>query len=116
MNFEMETAPHRQVYNLLIGLIAPRPIAWITSMDREGKLNAAPFSAFNYLCTDPPVVGIGVTNRPDSDFVPKDTAQNTSGSDPGGVSQGNVPRNDSNEVDSTSNSDRNENSDKDNGG
>ena len=76
MNFEMETAPHRQVYNLLIGLIAPRPIAWITSMDREGKLNAAPFSAFNYLCTDPPVVGIGVTNRPDSDFVPKDTAQN----------------------------------------
>jgi len=61
MNFEMETAPHRQVYNLLIGLIAPRPIAWITSMDREGKLNAAPFSAFNYLCTDPPVVGIGVT-------------------------------------------------------
>jgi len=76
MNFEMETAPHRQVYNLLIGLVAPRPIAWITSMDREGKLNAAPFSAFNYLCTDPPVVGIGVTNRPDSDFVPKDTAQN----------------------------------------
>ena len=75
MNFEMETAPHRQVYNLLIGLIAPRPIAWITSMDRDGKLNAAPFSAFNYLCTDPPVVGIGVTNRPDSDFVPKDTAQ-----------------------------------------
>lgn len=76
MNFEMETASHRQVYNLLIGLIAPRPIAWITSMDRDGKLNAAPFSAFNYLCTDPPVVGIGVTNRPDSDFVPKDTAQN----------------------------------------
>jgi len=76
MNFEMETAPHRQVYNLLIGLIAPRPIAWITSMDRDGRLNAAPFSAFNYLCTDPPVVGIGVTNRPDADFVPKDTARN----------------------------------------
>lgn len=76
MNFEMETASHRQVYNLLIGLIAPRPIAWITSMDPDGMLNAAPFSAFNYLCTDPPVVGIGVTNRPDGDFVPKDTARN----------------------------------------
>ena len=76
MNFEMETTPHRQVYNLLIGLVAPRPIAWITSMDRDGHLNAAPFSAFNYLCTDPPVVGIGVTNRPGADFVPKDTARN----------------------------------------
>ena len=76
MNFEMETASHRQVYNLLIGLVAPRPIAWITSMDPDGLLNAAPFSAFNYLCTDPPVVGIGVTNRPAEDFVPKDTARN----------------------------------------
>lgn len=76
MNFEMETTAHRQVYNLLIGLVAPRPIAWITSMDREGHLNAAPFSAFNYLCTDPPVVGIGVTNRPAEEFVPKDTARN----------------------------------------
>ena len=48
--------------------------------------------------------------------TPKDTASNTSGSDPGGVSQGNLPKNDSNEVDSTSNSDRDENSDRDNGG
>jgi flavin reductase (DIM6/NTAB) family NADH-FMN oxidoreductase RutF len=76
MNFEMDTTPHRQVYNLLIGLVAPRPIAWITSMDREGQLNAAPFSAYNYLCTDPPIVGIGVTNRPGHDAVPKDTARN----------------------------------------
>ena len=42
--------------------------------------------------------------------TPKDTASNTSGSDPGGVSQGNLPQNDSNKVNSTSNSDRNENS------
>jgi hypothetical protein len=48
--------------------------------------------------------------------TPKDTAENTSGGDPGGVSQGNLPKNDSNEVDSTSNEDRNENSDRDSGG
>ena len=48
--------------------------------------------------------------------TPKDTAENTSGGDPGGVSQGNVPKNDSNEVNSTSNEDRNENSDRDTGG
>jgi flavin reductase (DIM6/NTAB) family NADH-FMN oxidoreductase RutF len=76
MQFEMEKTPHRQVYNLLIGLVAPRPIAWVTSMDEEGKLNAAPFSAYNYLCTDPPIIAMGVTNRSDARFTPKDTARN----------------------------------------
>jgi flavin reductase (DIM6/NTAB) family NADH-FMN oxidoreductase RutF len=76
MNFDMEKTPHRQVYNLLIGLVAPRPIAWVTSMDEEGCLNAAPFSSYNYLCTDPPIVGMGVTNRTGEKWVPKDTAKN----------------------------------------
>ena len=76
MQFEMEKTPHRQIYNLLIGLVAPRPIAWVTSMDEEGKPNAAPFSAYNYLCTDPPIVGMGVTNRTEARFTPKDTARN----------------------------------------
>ena len=76
MNFDMEKTPHRQVYNLLIGLCAPRPIAWVTSMDEEGTLNAAPFSSYNYLCTDPPIVGMGVTNRSGPGAVPKDTAHN----------------------------------------
>ncbi len=72
----MEKASHSEVYKLLIGLIAPRPIALITSMDEHGGLNAAPFSAFNYLGTDPPIVAVGVTNRTDRAFVPKDTARN----------------------------------------
>src|ERR1017187_1144078 len=76
MNFDMEKTPHRQVYNLLIGLVAPRPIAWVTSMDERGTLNAAPFSSYNYLCTDPPIVGMGVTNRSGPGAVPKDTAHN----------------------------------------
>jgi len=76
MNFEMEKTPQRQIYNLLIGLVAPRPIAWVTSMDEEGRLNAAPFSSYNYLCTDPPIVGMGVTNKPGRERLPKDTAHN----------------------------------------
>ena len=76
MLFEMEKTPHREIYNLLIGLVAPRPIAWVTSMDRDGILNAAPFSAYNYLCTDPPIVALGVTNRAGRDRTPKDTAHN----------------------------------------
>ena len=43
---------------------------------KRAELNAAPFSAYNYLCTDPPIVGMGVTNRPDARFTPKDTARN----------------------------------------
>jgi flavin reductase (DIM6/NTAB) family NADH-FMN oxidoreductase RutF len=76
MEFDPEKIPARVAYNLLIGLVAPRPIALVTSMDEEGRMNAAPFSSYNYLCTDPPVVGIGVTNRPGEHFVPKDTARN----------------------------------------
>ena len=76
MKFEMETTPARTIYNLLIGLVAPRPIAWVTSMDEEGRLNAAPFSSYNYLCTDPPIVGMGVMDRPGEIGVPKDTAHN----------------------------------------
>jgi len=75
MIFEVAKASPRQIYNLLIGLVAPRPIALVTSHDPDGQLNAAPFSAYNYLCTDPPVVGIGVTNRPGT-YTPKDTARN----------------------------------------
>jgi flavin reductase (DIM6/NTAB) family NADH-FMN oxidoreductase RutF len=76
MNFEMEKTPAHQIYNLLIGLVAPRPIAWVTSMDEQGRLNAAPFSSYNYLCTDPPIVGMGVTDKPGGVGVPKDTAWN----------------------------------------
>jgi flavin reductase (DIM6/NTAB) family NADH-FMN oxidoreductase RutF len=76
MDFEVAKLKHNQTYNLLIGLVAPRPIAWITSVDLEGRLNAAPFSAYNYVGTDPPIVAIGVGNRPGPGVIGKDTAQN----------------------------------------
>jgi flavin reductase (DIM6/NTAB) family NADH-FMN oxidoreductase RutF len=76
MNYDLENSPRGYAYKLLVGLVAPRPIALITSMDEEGRLNAAPFSAYNYLCTDPPIIGVGVTNRSSETFVPKDTARN----------------------------------------
>jgi hypothetical protein len=46
MNFDLSKTTGRETYNLLIGLVNPRPIALVTSMDLNGKLNAAPFSAF----------------------------------------------------------------------
>ena len=76
MVFEVSNTKPHHIYNLLIGLVAPRPIALVTSRSETGVLNAAPFSAYNYLCTDPPIVGLGVMDRPASKFVPKDTARN----------------------------------------
>jgi len=76
MYFNLEDSPRGHSYKLLVGLVAPRPIALITSMDEGGRLNAAPFSAYNYLCTDPPILAVGVSNRPDDTFVAKDTARN----------------------------------------
>jgi flavin reductase (DIM6/NTAB) family NADH-FMN oxidoreductase RutF len=76
MDFDVSKLTTHQTYNLLIGLVAPRPIAWITSLDLQGRLNAAPFSAYNYVGIDPPIVAIGVGNRPGPGVIGKDTAQN----------------------------------------
>jgi flavin reductase (DIM6/NTAB) family NADH-FMN oxidoreductase RutF len=76
MIFDLSKLPVHQTYNLLNGLIAPRPIAWITSLDMQGRINAAPFSAYNYVGTDPPIVAIGIGNRPGPGIIGKDTAQN----------------------------------------
>ena len=76
MIFDLEQSAAGVAYKLLVGLVAPRPIALVTSMNVDGSLNAAPFSAYNYLCTDPPIIGMGVTDKPGEGFVPKDTARN----------------------------------------
>jgi flavin reductase (DIM6/NTAB) family NADH-FMN oxidoreductase RutF len=52
----------------------PRPIAFVTTVDEHGTVNAAPFSFFNCLTADPPVVVIGVENHADMTF--KDTGHN----------------------------------------
>jgi hypothetical protein len=58
MEFDLSQTSQRETYHLLIGLVTPRPIALITSLDREGRVNAAPFSAYNCLGTDPAIVAI----------------------------------------------------------
>lgn len=76
MDLDIANASKKHIYNMLIGLVAPRPIAWITTMNLAGQLNAAPFSAYNYMGMDPPIVAIGVGNRPGPGMIAKDTAQN----------------------------------------
>lgn len=61
-------------YMILAGLVTPRPIALTTTVDGDGRVNAAPFSFFNLLGASPPIVGICPGDR--APGVPKDTAIN----------------------------------------
>ncbi len=61
------------MYRLLTGIVVPRPIAWVTSMSPDGVVNAAPFSAFTWVSTDPAILGFSVGLR---QGMPKDTARN----------------------------------------
>ena len=53
----------RAAYKLMISLIVPRPIAWVSSISPGGSLNLAPFSYFNGISSHPPVVMIAVGAR-----------------------------------------------------
>jgi flavin reductase (DIM6/NTAB) family NADH-FMN oxidoreductase RutF len=63
MEFDLTQLAPRDRYKLLGGLVIPRPIALVTSRSPAGHDNAAPFSFFNVLAEEPPIVvlGLGVT-------------------------------------------------------
>lgn len=61
-------------YKLMASLIIPRPIALVTTLGDAGVVNAAPFSMFNMLGEDPPIVMISINKRDDG--AVKDTAHN----------------------------------------
>jgi len=73
-SFDFTELSARDRYKLMIGTIIPRPIALVTTVDENGRYNAAPFSFFNCLSADPPILAIGVENNPDMSF--KDTGHN----------------------------------------
>jgi flavin reductase (DIM6/NTAB) family NADH-FMN oxidoreductase RutF len=74
VTFDFRTLSARDRYKLMIGTVVPRPIALVTTVDPDGKINAAPFSFFNCLSADPPILALGVENFPDMSF--KHTAHN----------------------------------------
>jgi flavin reductase (DIM6/NTAB) family NADH-FMN oxidoreductase RutF len=74
---------HRELYNILISTVVPRPIAWVSSLSAAGQPNLAPFSFFNAVCAKPPLLafapGMRAPKPPtvrDSAGVPKDTLRN----------------------------------------
>ena len=72
MEFDLDALSQRDRYKLLTALVVPRPIAWVTTRNADGSVNAAPYSFFNLMGTAPPVVAFG----PDDASGVKDTPRN----------------------------------------
>ncbi len=64
----------KEHYRLLAGTVIPRPIAWISTKGSDGSCNLAPFSFFNAVTTDPPILSVCIGNKPEGG--PKDTFKN----------------------------------------
>lgn len=61
-------------YHFLTSAVAPRPIAWVTTLDADGVVNLAPFSYFQAVGSDPPMLMLSLSDRPGGG--PKDTLSN----------------------------------------
>lgn len=74
MEIAVADTPVVDVYHLLVGVVTPRPIAWVSTVDIAGRVNLAPFSFFNAFGANPPVVVFSPTLRRDG--TKKDTLLN----------------------------------------
>jgi flavin reductase (DIM6/NTAB) family NADH-FMN oxidoreductase RutF len=81
MNVLSSDLSHRDLYNVILNSVAPRPIAWVSTLSAAGQPNLAPFSFFNAVCVDPPLLAFAPGLRPpkfaeSKNGEPKDTLRN----------------------------------------
>src|ERR1039458_5823726 len=74
MELDLEKEFADRAYPLLASLVTPRPIALVTTLSPDGKINAAPFSFFNLMGANPPICAFAPGDRDNG--TPKDTALN----------------------------------------
>ena len=74
MQLDVSSTPVLDIYHALVGVVVPRPIAWVTTLGPTGVVNLAPFSFFNAFGSNPPVVVFSPTLRRDG--TRKDTLIN----------------------------------------
>jgi len=74
MQFDPDEMSIRDIYQLLVHLVVPRPIAWVSSVSDAGVTNLAPFSFFNAVGANPPTLMFCPVNRRDGSF--KDSLRN----------------------------------------
>jgi flavin reductase (DIM6/NTAB) family NADH-FMN oxidoreductase RutF len=76
MIFDFADLSRRDRHKLLISTIVPRPIAWISTLNEDGSVNVGPYSFFNIVCEQPPLVSVGVGSGERGEGDLKDTGQN----------------------------------------
>ena len=74
IEIDLSSIPPRDAHNLLGSAVIPRPIAWVSSISADGKVNLAPFSFFSGVTWSPPTISFSVVNRKDGSR--KDTILN----------------------------------------
>src|SRR6478752_431053 len=74
MDIDFSAITEYQRYKLMASLIVPRPIALVTTLSEQGVVNAAPFSMFNMMGEEPPIVMVSINRLKDGAL--KDTASN----------------------------------------
>ncbi|MBN9428701.1 MAG: flavin reductase family protein [Burkholderiales bacterium] len=74
MQFDMQALAPANRYKILTATITPRPIAWVSTLSRDGVVNVAPYSFFNAMGSEPPIVVIGLLRHEQDRF--KDTGRN----------------------------------------
>lgn len=72
-SFESRDLSSAAAYALMVGIVVPRPVAWITTINGAGMVNAAPFSCYTFVCNQPPMLAVSVGPRGEA---LKDTAAN----------------------------------------
>ena len=73
MVIDPKTLSSREIYTLLVGAGVPRPIAFITSLNAFGHVNAAPYSFFKAIASSPPLIIFSATRK---NGTMKHTAEN----------------------------------------
>lgn len=77
MNIRADQISPRELYRTLLIAVGPRPIAWVSTLSKSGQPNLAPFSFFNVVSANPPMLGFSPGTRTLADGVePKGTLVN----------------------------------------
>lgn len=75
LSIDPKETPQKDVHQFILGTVAPRPIAFVSTIDEEGRPNLAPYSFFNAFSSNPPIV-VFSSNRRGSNNTTKDTLHN----------------------------------------
>ncbi len=75
LTIDPKDTPQKDLHQFILGTVAPRPIAFVSTIDENGNKNLAPYSFFNAFSSNPPIV-VFSSNRRGSDNTTKDTLRN----------------------------------------